>query len=356
MVRTPAAPRRFSTTRLTAPPPEEPWETMTCQVDLELSSVSVNNFVDETEAWRIVEMASVCISESFFGRQKYGRTAVLKLSFYGFEMFRMRAPKSVADHDSQVPKDDDRVAMLGRVDSEMQTESAVWWHESIEEEDAIVPKDERTNAVHIHDRALIPGTSGGGIWVHGPGGKWPLDLGAPRDKVSHKAWVTSKPRRPAKELVEQVVTSEKHPTLLGTPGPSEVPPATRFQRRKPQLHIKTSLEGESFQMFTVKSPQSPQSPQSSEQIKRGHLLTPRVAPPRASSHDAKKTGKLPGLKTMSIDQDSSSKSPAIRRTSLTVQDDKADFSFPACSIEASRPAQRTISRPRFCGRRFSTSS
>lgn len=166
--------------------------------------------------------------------------------------------------------------------------------------------------------------------------------------------------RQAQELMADVSSEKVHPTLLGTAsqaacGPSVPPPATRFQRQKPQLQIKTSLEGESFQMFKVKS--SPHSPDQGEiREKSCHLLTPRAVPPRASSHDAKKTGKLPGLKT--IDQDNSSRSPPIRRTSLTVQDDgRSDFSFPAChSIDASRPAQRTISRPRFCGRRFSTSS
>ena len=158
----------------------------------------------------------------------------------------------------------------------------------------------------------------------------------------------------------EVSRTPTSPTSPTSPPCQPTPNRPRFQR--PNLQIKTTFEDEksekSDRCESRKSPgsqlgkhriDSMSSISESEKTERrpSRLMTPRPAV-RSSSHDSSRT-KLPGLRT----DENSSRSPPIRRSSVTFEDklDKSEFTFPVCSA---KPPGRTISRPRFSTRRRST--
>ena len=186
-----------------------------------------------------------------------------------------------------------------------------------------------------------------------------------------------------------VETEPVAPTLLGvssrtpTSPPARSPRWSRFHR--PHLQIKTSLDDETFQMPKQEtgsngSNGSTANSKGKDRIfftsdeKTTHLITPKAnQSPISSSRSAsasKKT-KLPGLRVERVEKDlhdsSTSRSPPLRRSSVTSPDEKdtkdtKELTFPVCSLGSvcrvesamTRPSQRIISRPRLSSRRHST--
>lgn len=195
-----------------------------------------------------------------------------------------------------------------------------------------------------------------------------------------------------------VETEPVAPTLLGvssrtpTSPPARSPRWSRFHR--PHLQIKTSLDDETFQMPKQEtgsngsngdhgSNGSTANSKGKDRIfvtsdeKTTHPITPKAnQSPISSSRSAsasKKT-KLPGLRVERVEKDlhdsSTSRSPPLRRSSVTSPDEKdtkdtkdtKELTFPVCSLGSvcrvesamTRPSQRIISRPRLSSRRHST--
>lgn len=162
------------------------------------------------------------------------------------------------------------------------------------------------------------------------------------------------------------IPSFANPTLLGvtrTPT-SPAPRQRRFHRPHLQVTTCDSLEHsdvERVKTFPMHIPEMKEKLRinSAELEHKTHLSTPRdCESQRSSSYDSLKKTKLPGLKTLEAEAMQGLRSPRshLRRSEDTK--DVKELTFPVCSSArsdtASRPNQRTISRPKLSSRRFST--
>jgi len=162
------------------------------------------------------------------------------------------------------------------------------------------------------------------------------------------------------------IPSFANPTLLGvtrTPT-SPAPRQRRFHRPHLQVTTCDSLEHsdvESVKTFPMHIPEMKEKLRinSAELEHKTHLSTPQdCESQRSSSYDSLKKTKLPGLKSLKEAEVQGLRSPRshLRRSEDTK--DVKELTFPVCSSArsdtASRPNQRTISRPKLSSRRFST--